>query len=187
MRQIMWFSIIGLVLICGCQQKGQNGSMDTGGRKMNMKVTSAAFEEGASIPKKFTSDGDNISPQIAWTGIPTDTKSIALICDDPDAPIGLFTHWVLFNLPADTKELSEGVQTQKTLPNGAKQGANDAGKIGYTGPCPPSGTHRYFFKVYALDTEVKLDPGIRVTQLQKAVQGHILAEGQLMGIYSRQR
>ncbi len=152
---------------------------------MEIKITSSAFEDGGLIPTKYTCDGEDISPLLQWEAVPEGTKTIALICDDPDAPIGTFVHWVLFNLPADTKELAEGIPKGTTLPNGAQQGTSDFGRIGYGGPCPPSGTHRYFFRIYALDTQLDLAPGARKPDLLNAIQGHILAQGQLMGKYKR--
>lgn len=153
---------------------------------MEIKITSTAFEEGGLIPKKYTCDGIDVSPPLEWTSVPEGTKSFALICDDPDAPTrGTWIHWVIFNMPADTRELPENIPPQKTLANGAKQGINDFRKIGYGGPCPPSGTHRYYFYLYALDTEIKLEGGAIKEQLLKAMKGHILAEGQLMGKYKR--
>ncbi|MEE9289157.1 MAG: YbhB/YbcL family Raf kinase inhibitor-like protein [Bacteroidota bacterium] len=152
---------------------------------MEIKPESTAFQEGAMIPKKYTCDGPDVSPPLTWTSVPAETKSLALICDDPDAPMGTWVHWVLFNLPADTTELPESVPPQKTLESRAKQGTNDFGKIGYGGPCPPSGTHRYYFKLYALGTEVGLEAGITKKELLKAMEGHIIGEGQLMGRYKR--
>ena len=152
---------------------------------MEIKITSSAFEDGGLIPPQYTCDGEDISPPLQWDAVPEGTKSVALICDDPDAPIGTFVHWVLFNLPADTKELAEGIPKGTTLPNGAQQGTSDFGRIGYGGPCPPSGTHRYFFRIYALDTQIDLAPGARKPDLLNAMQGHILAQGQLMGKYKR--
>lgn len=152
---------------------------------MDIKMTGAAFEEGDMIPKQYTCDGPDVSPPLAWSSVPNGTKSLALICDDPDAPMGTWVHWVLFNLPADNKDLPEKVPAHKTLANGAKQGTNDFRKIGYGGPCPPSGTHRYYFKLYALDTEINLEAGATKKELLKAMEGHILAEGQLMGKYKR--
>ena len=114
---------------------------------MEIKITSSAFTEGGMIPSKYTCDGEDISPALSWQGTPQDTKSIALICDDPDAPMGTFVHWVLFNLPADTTQLGENYPEDETLDNGARQGITDFGKTGYGGPCPPSGTHRYYFKI----------------------------------------
>ncbi|MFN3533427.1 MAG: YbhB/YbcL family Raf kinase inhibitor-like protein [Candidatus Brocadia sp.] len=152
---------------------------------MEIKMKSTAFEEGGMIPKKYTCNGSDVSPPISWTSVPEGTKSLALICDDPDAPMGTWVHWVLFNLPADIRELPENIPPEKTLANGAKQGITDFRKIGYGGPCPPGGTHRYYFKLYALDTEINLDAEITKKQLLKAMEGHILAEGQLMGKYKR--
>ncbi len=152
---------------------------------MEIKLESIAFQEGAMIPKKYTCDGPDVSPPLAWDSVTTDTKSLAFICDDPDAPMGTWVHWVLFNLPARSRELPENVLTEKTLENGAKQGTNDFKKIGYGGPCPPSGTHRYYFKLYALDTEIGLEAGITKKELLNAMEGHIIGEGQLMGRYKR--
>jgi Raf kinase inhibitor-like YbhB/YbcL family protein len=174
--------IIGFCLLVVAHASGQT----KGGQDMAIKVVSASFTEGGIIPKQYTCDGKDVSPSLSWSGVPEDAKSIALICDDPDAPGGTWVHWVLFNLPPKTDGLAEGVPSSKTLKNGAKHGANDFRKFGYGGPCPPSGTHRYYFKVYALDTMLDLDPGITKGDLVEAMKGHILAEGQLMGRYKRQ-
>ena len=152
---------------------------------MDIEIISSAFEDGGLIPAKYTCDGADVSPPLRWDAVPEGTKSIALICDDPDAPMGTWVHWVLFNLPADTGELAEDVSPDKTLSNGAWQGTSDFGRIGYGGPCPPSGTHRYFFKIYALDTKLDLPAGARKNDLVKAMQGHILGQGQLIGKYKR--
>jgi len=152
---------------------------------MDIKVSSEAFEEGGMIPAKYTCDEDDISPPLAWDSIPEGTKTLALICDDPDAPMGTWVHWVLFNLPVDISELPENVPPERELENGAKQGTNDFGRIGYGGPCPPGGTHRYYFKLCALDAVLDLEAGARKPQLLEAMEGHILAKGQLMGRYSR--
>jgi Raf kinase inhibitor-like YbhB/YbcL family protein len=152
---------------------------------MEIQITSSAFEDGGLIPARYTCDGEDVSPPLQWAGVPEGVRSIALICDDPDAPMGTFVHWVLFNLPAVTKELAEDVPADKTLPNGARQGITDFGRIGYGGPCPPSGTHRYFFKIYALDAEIALKAGASKRELLKAMEGHILAQGQLVGKYRR--
>jgi len=152
---------------------------------MDIKIKSPAFVPGGKIPGKYTCDGMDISPPLAWTSGPEGTKTFALICDDPDAPMGTWVHWVLFNLPADIIELRENVPPERELESGAKQGMNDFRKIGYGGPCPPGGTHRYYFKLYALDTEINLEAGATKSELLKAVEGHILAEGQLMGKYER--
>jgi Raf kinase inhibitor-like YbhB/YbcL family protein len=153
---------------------------------MEIKITSSVFEDGGLIPARYTCDGADMSPALRWDVVPEGTKSIALICDDPDAPMGTFVHWVIFGLPAETRELTENIPSDETLPNGAKQGTSDFGRIGYGGPCPPSGTHRYFFKIYALDTEVDLAAGASKRELVKAMEGHILAQGQLIGKYKRQ-
>ena len=152
---------------------------------MAIEVTSTAFENGGMIPRKYTWDGANVSPPIAFSGIPEGTKSIALISDDPDAPVGTWVHWVLYDLAPDVSRLPEAVPADKTVLGGAKQGTNDFRKIGYGGPCPPGGTHRYFFKVYALDTVLNLEPGARKSDLLKAMEGHIIAQGELIGKYSR--
>jgi Raf kinase inhibitor-like YbhB/YbcL family protein len=153
---------------------------------MAITLTSSAFSEGEMIPGKYTCDGADVSPPLSWSGVPDNSRSIALICDDPDAPMGTWVHWVIFNIPPATTELLEGVTASSGLPGGAKQGINDFKKMDYGGPCPPGGTHRYFFKVYALDTELLTKEGITKKELLAAMQGHVLAEGQLMGTYKRQ-
>lgn len=152
---------------------------------MPIILTSSAFTEGAMIPKKHSCDAEDVSPDLKWSGVPKEAKSLALICDDPDAPVGTWVHWVLFNIPAAVNALPAGVPPDAALKNGARQGKNDFRKLGYGGPCPPGGTHRYFFKVYALDTVLNLDSGSTKAQVVAAMKGHILAEGQLMGKYKR--
>ena len=152
---------------------------------MVIKVLSSAFQEGGMIPADYTCDGRNISPPLSWSGIPEKVVTLALICDDPDASVGTWVHWVLYNLPASAKELPAGVPPQEKLASGAVQGRNDFRKPGYGGPCPPGGTHRYYFKLYALDKALDLKPGATKKELLKAMEGHILAEGQLMGRYKR--
>jgi Raf kinase inhibitor-like YbhB/YbcL family protein len=153
---------------------------------MTIELTSQAFQSGATIPRKYTGDGGDKSPPLHWSEPPDGTKSLALICDDPDAPAGTWVHWVLFSVPADTRELEAGLATTETLSNGAKQGKNDFGKIGYGGPAPPKGKpHLYFFKLYALDNDVDLSAGATKAKLVEDMQGHILAEGQLVGKYGR--
>ncbi|MCE5323615.1 YbhB/YbcL family Raf kinase inhibitor-like protein [bacterium] len=151
---------------------------------MTIQVTSTAFREGEPIPSKYTCKGSDISPPLAWTKVPSTAKTMALIADDPDAPMGTWVHWVLYNLPANMNELPEAVPNEKHLSSGASQGVNSSGKIGYQGPCPPSGTHRYYFKVYALDTQLKLSDSVTKSQLLEAMKGHVLAEGTLMGRFS---
>jgi Raf kinase inhibitor-like YbhB/YbcL family protein len=150
-----------------------------------MEIKSSAFGSGEMIAAKYTCDGADFSPPLEWTGSPTGTKSFALICDDPDAPMGTWVHWVIYDIPPTATMLAEGITREKDLPGGGTQGSNDFRKIGYGGPCPPGGTHRYFFKLYALDAVLGLKPGITKDQLLKAMRGHILAEAQIMGTYRR--
>jgi Raf kinase inhibitor-like YbhB/YbcL family protein len=151
-----------------------------------MQLTSTAFQEGEPIPARYTADGEDVSPLLKWTDPPDGTKSFALVCEDPDAPRGTWTHWVAFNIPPVEHELSEAVPREATRPNGIRQGKNDFGKAGYGGPAPPKGKpHRYFFKLYALDTTLDLQPGATREALLKAMAGHIKAEAALMGTYSR--
>jgi len=152
---------------------------------MNLIVTSSAFKDGEMIPVKYTCDGDDMSPPLEWAGLPKGTKSIAMISDDPDAPRGTWVHWVIFNMPPDSMGLPEGVPPDKVLDNGAIQGMNDSDQIGYGGPCPPGGVHRYFFKVYALDAKIPLGPGATKLDLEEAMRGHILSQAQIMGRYKR--
>jgi Raf kinase inhibitor-like YbhB/YbcL family protein len=157
-----------------------------GGLAMALKLTSSAFEPGATIPKKFTCDGPDVSPALAWTEPPPGTQSFALICDDPDAPVGTWVHWVLFDVPASTRSLPEDVAKTDELPGGARQGRNDFRKIGYGGPCPPRGpAHRYFFKLYALDAKLALKSGATKADIERAMAGHVLAQTELMGRYAR--
>ncbi len=157
-----------------------------GGPAMSLMLTTTAFQPGATIPKKFTCDGPDVSPALSWTDPPGGTQSFALIVDDPDAPMGTWVHWVLYDLPATTRELAEGVPRQEELPSGARQGRNDFRKIGYGGPCPPPGpAHRYFFKLYALDSKTNLKPGATKADLEMAMKGHILAQAELTGRYQR--
>jgi Raf kinase inhibitor-like YbhB/YbcL family protein len=156
------------------------------GIKMDeIEVTSSAFEEGQMMPAEYTADGRNISPPLEWSAVPQGTKSIALINDDPDAPMGTWVHWVLYNMPPDVTSLEENILPQETLANGAQQGTTDFGRIGYGGPAPPSGTHRYYFKVYALDSMLDLPTGATKSEVEAEMEGHMLASGQLMGKYSR--
>lgn len=153
---------------------------------MTIQLTSSAFTEGSPIPVKYTCDGQDLSPPLKWSDLPQGTWSIALIADDPDAPAGTWVHWVLYNLPATISELLQGLPTGEIILGGAAQGRNDFRRIGYGGPCPPRGNaHRYFFKVYALDTDLGLKPGATKNELLRAMEGHILTEGQLMGTYMR--
>ena len=159
---------------------------EEGGPAMVFELMSPVFVAGEAIPLKYTCDGDDVSPPLAWSDPPAGTQSFALICDDPDAPVGTWVHWVLYDLPADARELPEAVPSDAELPDGGRQGNNSWPRIGYGGPCPPSGSHRYFFKLYALDTVLGLDAGATKKELLRAVEGHVLAQVELMGTYSRQ-
>jgi hypothetical protein len=156
-----------------------------GGEAMELKIKSSAFNEGDMIPKKYTCDGANISPPLAWDAVPMNTKSLALISDDPDAPVGTWVHWVIYNIPPTIKELPENIPPHNTIENGAQQGTNDFRMIGYGGPCPPQGAHRYYFKLYALDKVLDSEPGLTKAHLLNAMEGHIMAQGQFMGRYQR--
>jgi len=152
----------------------------------SLAVRSAAFTDRGAIPVRHTCDGENVSPPLSWLGAPKGTVSYALIVDDPDAPRGTFVHWLLYDLPASVESLPEAVPTLERLENGALQGRNDAGRLGYSGPCPPRGPpHRYRFTVYALDTLLGLAPGASREELERAMSGHVLAWGQLVGTYGR--
>lgn len=152
---------------------------------MTLELTSTAFAHGEAIPRKYSCDGEDISPPLAWGDLPAGTQSVVLICDDPDAPIGTWVHWVLYNVPAEARSLPEAVAADAELPDGSRNGKNGWGRLGYGGPCPPSGTHRYFFKLYALDTMLDLAAGASEKQVLQAMEGHILAQAELMGTYTR--
>jgi len=146
-----------------------------------MKITSSAFKEGGNIPSKFTCDGGDTSPPLQIAEVPSGAKSLALVVDDPDAPSGLFTHWMVWNISPQNNTIAEG-----STPKGV-HGTNDFGKSGYGGPCPPSGTHRYYFKIFALDRELELPAGTKRSQLDAAMKGHVIAQGELMARYSRKK
>jgi Raf kinase inhibitor-like YbhB/YbcL family protein len=178
-------TVVGIILAAGCGQPHEDATSIHQGEG-TMQVTSSAFREGETIPRKYTGDGEDQSPPLQWSGVPEAAKSLALISDDPDAPRGTWVHWVLFNLPADTRQLPEGLSPDKEVLGKALQGTTDFRKIGYGGPAPPPGKpHRYYFKVYALDMALNLKAGATKQDLIKAMEGHILAEGQLMGKYGR--
>ena len=147
-----------------------------------MKLKSTAFAANDAIPAKYTCDGENISPPLSWDEVPAETQSFALIVDDPDAPGGTFTHWVLFNLPAETRQIPEAASDTGGVP-----GKNDFDTFDYGGPCPPGGTHRYFFKLYALNHELELEPGIEKADVLRAMESHVLDTAELVGHYSRKR
>jgi len=151
-----------------------------------ISISSDAFEDGGSLPVEYTCDGEDRSPALIWDTVPAGTQSIALIVDDPDAPGKTWVHWVICNMPANSTGLLGAVPKNKTLDDGSLQGKNDFGRIGYNGPCPPPGKpHKYFFKVYALDTTLSLKSGATKSQLEAAMSGHILAQGEIVGKYGR--
>jgi len=177
----MWFVFTILLTSCSATQTA------TPEADMSLELKSDAFVNGQSIPAKYSCIGKNISPALTWNDPPAGTQSFALIVDDPDAPVGTWVHWVLFNIPADERNLPEDLPvTGKNVdPNAIYFGKNSSGNTRYDGPCPPSGTHRYYFKLYALDSLVNLLPGATKDELLKAMQGHILAQGELMGTFSK--
>jgi Raf kinase inhibitor-like YbhB/YbcL family protein len=163
-----------------------HGGGAKGGKTMALELSSRSFSSGGDIPTQYTCDGKDISPELHWGEPPAGTRSFALIADDPDAPVGTWVHWVLFNLPAQTRNLPENLPKTESLENGALHGRNDFRKIGYGGPCPPPGKpHHYFFKLYALDTTLNLKAGATKAEVERAMKGHILAQGEWMGMYGR--
>jgi hypothetical protein len=153
--------------------------------EMRFEITSPAFSNGNAIPQKFSCKGSDITPALAWTEPPAGTQSFALIMDDPDAPMGTWVHWVIFNIPASARGLAEATSTDPQLADGSLQGITSARAHGYHGPCPPSGTHRYFFKLYALDAMLSLDSNADKAGVLAAMEGHILANTELMGTFSK--
>ena len=151
-----------------------------------MNLSSPSFKNGADIDKRFTCDGADVSPQLVWSDAPADAKTFALLVDDPDAPVGNWNHWTIWNVPASAHGLSEGTPKEARLPDGSQQGLNDFHKPGYNGPCPPQGKpHRYYFKLFALDTKLELKPTATKKELEAAIKGHILAQAEWMGRYRR--
>lgn len=150
------------------------------------KLESGAFKEGATIPSKYTCTGQDKSPPLSWTNAPSGTKSFVLICEDPDAPSGTFDHWIIYDIPSSVNSLKEGILKNGDVAGGMKQGRNSFGDIGYDGPCPPAGpAHRYYFKLYALNTEISLSPGVVKGQVMQEMSGHILKEASLMGKFGQ--
>ena len=176
--------ILFVILISAMHVATAPAAESTGERK-TMTVASPAFSDGEAIPREFTCDGTNVSPALTWSSVPAGTQSFALICDDPDAPGGTWVHWVYYDIPATRTELPKGVSADTHPDTGGIQGTNDFRRPGYGGPCPPGGSHRYYFKLYALDAVLDLSPGATKRQLLQAMNGHILARGEMMGTYSR--
>ena len=177
MRFILSIFLILFILGCTVQQTAEENELI---QDINMKLISSAFNHGNPIPSKYTCDGQDISPPLAFSDIPENTKSFALIMDDPDAPMGIWDHWIIFNMFSSIQNINEG-ETPKSM-----GGRNSWGRTGYGGPCPPSGEHRYFFKAYALDTELNLEEGVTKEELIEAMNGHIVGKAVLMGTYSRE-
>mgnify|MGYP006272231409 CR=1 FL=1 len=150
-----------------------------------MKLTSSAFSEGEPIPKSYSCDGADMSPQLSWEEVPAGTESFALIADDPDAPVGTWVHWVIYDIPGEKRELQENYPKQEVDSDGSRQGLNDFRRIGYGGPCPPGGKHRYFFTLYALSTTLDLDSGLSKAEILEKMEGHVLDQAELMGTYNR--
>ncbi len=178
------FISIFLLLIFSSTMFSQNNQQEN---KMDIKIQTPAFKDGGNIPSKYTCDDANISPRLTWSTKAEGIKTYAIIVNDPDAPSGDFVHWVLYNIPSNIKELAEDITPSKNIPEEILMGTNGAGKIGYMGPCPPSGTHRYYFRIYGLNSALHLSPGAEKWQLVKAMEGHIVAQGELMGKYKRNK
>ena len=180
------FIAVACLSLCLSPWPSATPGMQGKGGTVSLQISSAVFSAGETIPKRFTCDGPDTSPQLSWNEPPAKTQSFALIMDDPDAPVGTWVHWVLFDLPAETRALAEGVPKQEQVANGARQGRNDFGKIGYGGPCPPPGNpHRYFFKLYALDAKLNLKAGATKADVERAMKGHVLGQAELFGKYGR--
>lgn len=186
MRKRVLLLVLGCaLLLSGCGGPGEPETGSTQEVAMSFSISSPAFEAGKPIPAVCTCRGRNISPALNWDEPPAGTQAFALIMDDPDAPMGTWVHWVLYNLPAVTRSLPEAVPGDAQLADGSMQGRNSSRGTGYQGPCPPSGTHRYYFKLYALDAPVNLGSGAGKEDLLKAMEGHILGQAELMGTFSR--
>jgi Raf kinase inhibitor-like YbhB/YbcL family protein len=178
---------IAAVLLTGQAQSPTNQNASPSENKSpTFLLKSNAFRSEGHIPAQFTCEGANISPDLSWSGVPQGAKSLALVLHDPDAPHhGGYTHWIVFNIPASVNHLPENAPKTANLPGGGIQGRNDDGGIGYTGPCPPSGTHRYYFDLYAVDRELKLKPGASKDELEHAIRGHVLGQAEFMGKYKK--
>jgi len=187
MKQYLLCAFVVIFLIAGdpkaLQAKDHINVKKEGGKTMEIK--SSSFNHEDMIPAKYTCDGQNISPPLSWSGAPEKTKSFALICDDPDAPAGIWVHWVIFDIPANVNSLPEKTSRQEEITGLGKNGKNTSGRYGYDGPCPPSGTHRYYFKLYALDIILNRKAGLTKEDLLAAMKGHIIAQTELMGKYRR--
>ncbi len=180
--------LLVILLLAGCGAPPGPKSVEPAVRATSptsMSIASASFTPGQPIPKRFSSYGENISPELHWENVPAGTKSLAIVCRDPDAPGRTFTHWIIFNIPPDLQRLEEGVSGSARLLSGIVEGQNDFGRVGYGGPRPPAGTHRYYFDIYALDTKLELGQSATAGQLMQAMAGHILGQASVMGTYRR--
>ena len=177
LRRTSTIALVALTILVGSEGRGENQNTSN---TTNMKITSPAFREDGAIPAKFSRDGGNANPELDISGAPAEARSRVLIVDDPDAPGGLFTHWLVWNIDPKTTRIAE-----RTVPGGAVQGTNDFPGARYDGPQPPSGTHRYYFRVFALDQTLKLPAGTKRTELDAAMKGHVIAQGELMGRFTK--
>lgn len=177
---ILILLVFGLIFLNKERTKAKKGGA------MDFRIKSDVFKEGEVIPEKYSCEGEDVSPPLKWENVPDEAQSLALIADDPDAPMGTWVHWVIFNIPTSITDLEENIPAQEELSNGAKQGRNGFKKIGYGGPCPPPGSaHRYYFKLYALDKKLELSSGVTKSDLVDAMEGHIISKAELIGKYSR--
>ncbi|HEU4389006.1 MAG TPA: YbhB/YbcL family Raf kinase inhibitor-like protein [Blastocatellia bacterium] len=177
---------VAAIVAAGCERREQAHQPGASANSGKIEITSTAFNDGGAIPPEHTCQGKDSSPALKWSGLPNQTRSIAVTCDDPDAPGGAWVHWVLYNVPAATGGLGAAIATTASLPDGSAQGKNDFGRIGYGGPCPPAGpAHHYYFRVYALDTDLAFKSGATKRELEDAMRGHVVAEGALIGTYAR--
>jgi hypothetical protein len=195
----LWLIFIATGSVCGADSLATENTTETidttkyeeRSKDMALTITSSVFEHGKRIPVKYTCDGESVSPPLSWAGVPDSAKSLVLISDDPDAPMGTWVHWVVYDIPPTITGFPENIPQVKDLADikgkelAGKQGRNSGGRIGYGPPCPPSGTHRYFFKLYALDTMLGMKSGATKSDILQAMEGHVIAEVELMGLYSR--
>lgn len=194
MQAMRWSALILATAFCAAGACARRGSAATGvgragtaskGDTMALSIMSEAFAPGGRMPRKISCDGENASPPLAWKNAPANAKSLALICDDPDAPSGDWVHWIAWNIPTETGALPAGLPRTETFPNGMAQGANDFHRVGYDGPCPPSGTHHYHFRLYALDARLDLPAHAERRALDAAMKGHVIAQADLVGLFAR--
>jgi Raf kinase inhibitor-like YbhB/YbcL family protein len=185
-RITMGTGLLLILAVLGACQGERPAWQAPEGTGVELTIESSAFEMDGTIPKRYTCDGEDISPPLSWSELPAGTQSLVIVCDDPDAPIGTWDHWVLFNIPAAVRSLPEGIAADEVIEGVGTHGTNSWRRLGYGGPCPPEGpAHRYYFTLYALDTMLDLDPGAAKQDVETATTGHVLAQGQLMARYGR--